>query len=417
MLLMTQFVLDLLLIYDLQKMSVERMVTKNTQLKIILVSSHRVFSGGGGVEEFTKLLGKELIKRNHKPILIYKHSFPRLTGISKSFSTEHSSINRLKTIPKASFSIYLLSMIFFSIIVFIKLLRLVNKENADLIHAQDPVFAGLPSNLVSRITGVPLIVHCHGSIPQPHRQKKTSVSWAIERLFYLGSFLNQATFMVTDDVTAEYLFEDGLDPKNCVIQPAFVDSHFFVERESITDNKKYHHLCLGYVGRLVDVKRVDLLIEAVSYLRKMGIEINATIVGDGELKEDLIAFSENLGVRENISFVGWVSNVKDYLESIDIFVLASESEGSPISLLEAMAVGKPCIVSNLRSLRNLTGIDCVRFFRKGDSMHLAKIIYELNNRPSLLRNMSLSAKLRAENFQLDKVVDNILEEYTKRIRK
>jgi len=222
--------------------------------------------------------------------------------------------------------------------------------------------------------------------------------------------------MVTDSVTANYLIEDGLQPNRCVIQPAFVDFMFF-EKGIVNNKVRNHELTLGYIGRLVNIKRVDLLIEAVAYLREWGVDATAIIVGDGDLKDDLMAYCEKLNVEKYVSFAGWVSNVGDYITFFDIFVLPSRSEGSPISLLEAMAARKPCVVTNLRSLRDLVGTENVMYFRSGDSKHLAEVIHSIYNKPLILDTLGSKAREVAEDFTITKVLDRIVDTYVKVIKR
>ena len=70
-------------------------------------------------------------------------------------------------------------------------------------------------------------------------------------------------------------------------------------------------------------------------------------MGDGELKDELIALAEELQITDRVSFLGARADVAEFLSAIDVFVLPSLWEGQPIALLEALVLRKPCIVSNV----------------------------------------------------------------------
>jgi len=100
-------------------------------------------------------------------------------------------------------------------------------------------------------------------------------------------------------------------------------------------------------ARLVDAKGVDILIHAVSRVLRQGIPCKCVIVGDGPLKESLMHQANSLGLSEYVFFEGFQKDVRPYLQAGSAFVLTSHLEGLPLSVLEAMACGLPCIVTNV----------------------------------------------------------------------
>jgi len=102
-----------------------------------------------------------------------------------------------------------------------------------------------------------------------------------------------------------------------------------------------------YTGNLVSRKRVDRVIDLFKSMKSLGLAESLTIVGDGPLRGALERSGGN-----GIKFVGLVTNVTDYLQGSTIFVLLSDSEGIPNSVLEALACGLPCILSDIPQHRN-----------------------------------------------------------------
>ncbi len=134
-----------------------------------------------------------------------------------------------------------------------------------------------------------------------------------------------------------------------------------------------------YLGRLDDNKRVDTLIKALKLINN---EYTLEIVGNGYLKESLIELSNNLKLSSRIKFHGYVSEkkVKNLFNSSDLFVLASEFEGQPTVIIEAIRNGLNILSSNIPGSRFI--LDELNLlnntFKTGDYISLAKKINELN---------------------------------------
>jgi glycosyltransferase involved in cell wall biosynthesis len=101
------------------------------------------------------------------------------------------------------------------------------------------------------------------------------------------------------------------------------------------------------VARLALPKDHDTLLRAVAEMRKSVPGAVLWIVGDGERRAALEKLGAELGLGESVKFWGERQNPGDFLRSADVFVLSSLSEGVPMSVLEAMAVGLPAIVSDV----------------------------------------------------------------------
>ena len=100
-------------------------------------------------------------------------------------------------------------------------------------------------------------------------------------------------------------------------------------------------------ARLAEGKGIDILIEAVSRVACQGIPCKCIIVGDGPLKERLVQRANILGLPNFVFFEGFQNDVRPYLQAGSVFILTSYLEGLPLSVLEAMACGLPCIVTNV----------------------------------------------------------------------
>ena len=104
---------------------------------------------------------------------------------------------------------------------------------------------------------------------------------------------------------------------------------------------------LKMVSRLEKQKDPATLIMAVKKLREEGFNVHLDFVGDGSLLEEMRNLARQVGVDDIVSFLGRRNDVPELLQATDIFVLSTHAEGLPISLLEAMAAGLPCIATSV----------------------------------------------------------------------
>jgi glycosyltransferase involved in cell wall biosynthesis len=100
-------------------------------------------------------------------------------------------------------------------------------------------------------------------------------------------------------------------------------------------------------ARLAQAKGVDVLLQAVAKVTRQGTPCKCVILGDGPLKESLVQQSHSLGLSDKVFFEGFQKDVRPYLRAGSAFILTSHLEGLPLSVLEAMACGLPCIVTNV----------------------------------------------------------------------
>lgn len=110
---------------------------------------------------------------------------------------------------------------------------------------------------------------------------------------------------------------------------------------------------LVLAGRLVPIKRVDVFLQAVSQVARMRPDVRAVIVGDGTLRGELEALAQALGLREHVVFAGRRDDVETYLQSSRVFVLTSDSEGLPLSIVEAMMCGLPVVAPDVGDVGDL----------------------------------------------------------------
>lgn len=126
--------------------------------------------------------------------------------------------------------------------------------------------------------------------------------------------------------------------------------------EFLQENSR-ERLRVGIVGRLAPVKNHRMFLEAVKYLKQRGKtrRFLFIVVGDGELREELMRYAEELGVEESVRFLGWRRDMPSVYRALDVVVLTSLNEGTPVTLIEAMAAGRPVVATEVGGVSDLLG--------------------------------------------------------------
>ncbi|MZR32397.1 glycosyltransferase family 4 protein [Sneathiella litorea] len=142
------------------------------------------------------------------------------------------------------------------------------------------------------------------------------------------------------------------------------------------------------VARLVWFKGIDTLINAFSRVLKEHPSARLAIIGDGELRDTLMAQTRQLGIEEFIHFCGERRDIPAILSASDLFVLSSVSEGLPISLLEAMAAQLPIVATDVGGISELIlHGDTGYLVPARDPVKLAKNISDLLSDPNARRTL------------------------------
>jgi glycosyltransferase involved in cell wall biosynthesis len=114
---------------------------------------------------------------------------------------------------------------------------------------------------------------------------------------------------------------------------------------------------VGIIGRLTAIKNHRLfLAAAAAYLSDESMApARFAVVGDGELRDELEARARELGIADRVSFMGWRRDMGEVYAGLDAVVLTSDNEGTPVTVIEAMAVGKPVVTTAVGGVPDLLG--------------------------------------------------------------
>jgi glycosyltransferase involved in cell wall biosynthesis len=204
----------------------------------------------------------------------------------------------------------------------------------------------------------------------------------------------------------------GVAPNRMVRSSSGVDAERFHPGTSTVENQLLPRPRVLFTGRLHPQKNLPLLLEAWS---SVAIERAGSLilVGPGNDRQRLVELAESLGISNRVQFTGGVDNPADYLRAADIFVLPSVAEGMSNSLLEAMATGLPCAVSEIGGNTDLVeeGVSG-RLVPEPTPEAWTQTLHQLLDDPVKAQQLGAAARRRIDDeFSLSAVVDRYVDLY------
>jgi glycosyltransferase involved in cell wall biosynthesis len=162
-------------------------------------------------------------------------------------------------------------------------------------------------------------------------------------------------------------------------------------------------LKLIYTGRLIPLKGLELLVQTIADLTQLGYAIDLTIAGEGPSYENLQRLVDALDLAKHVVFAGFVKpgpELRALYQIQDAFVLPSLSEGTPKSVMEALAQGLPIIATTVGGVPQLVG-DAGLFFSPGDKTGLQKALQQIADDSRCRELLAEKALVRAKELTID----------------
>jgi glycosyltransferase involved in cell wall biosynthesis len=239
-------------------------------------------------------------------------------------------------------------------LAFAHILRLLRQQRPMILHTHTSK-AGLLGRVAARLTGVPIIVHTfHGLVLKGHyRPLKTNGVRAVERC--LARLSDRLIVISNEDKNDLLAYRIAPAHKIEVIPLGLELDHFL-------DNRKRRGLLhrelgldsatrlIGIVGRIAPIKNHRLFFDAMVQVLAEHATAHVVVVGDGDLCPEMERYVREMGIADRVSFLGWRHDLPQIYTDLDVLVISSNNEGTPVSAIEAMAAGRPVVATRVGGL-------------------------------------------------------------------
>jgi glycosyltransferase involved in cell wall biosynthesis len=331
----------------------------------------------------------------HREKLKFSHQFPakwQVDGYSVNFPKSHRYFPGVNK--------YIADYLMF-LAAFVTIRR--NRLEFDLIHAHFAHPSGYIASRLSKIFKKPYLLTVHGSdilenfVPThiAHRRKHHRDLGLLraERIICVSQHLKQV------------LMAQGMCQQKIVVIPNGIDTKLF----SPSDNS--NSKCdIVFVGNLIELKGIDLLLQAFRQISGSGLNVHLKIIGEGILKRELHSLANQLGISDRVHFLGPIENsvIAKIIPTAKLLCLPSRQEGFGVVLIEALACGVPVVGARTGGIVDIITSDDIGFlFEPGDANDLAlKLEWALNKKwdQNVIRQAGL-------NYCWDRITDQIIEQY------
>jgi glycosyltransferase involved in cell wall biosynthesis len=160
-----------------------------------------------------------------------------------------------------------------------------------------------------------------------------------------------------------------------------------------------------YVGRLVRVKRVDVLLRAIAEARARGVAVRLAVAGDGDERPRLEVLASSLGLDRAVDFLGFRTDLAELVEASDLAVLSSDNEGTPVAIIEAAAGGRPAVATAVGGVADIVTAETGRLVPPGDINAFATALCEMAHDPQTVARMGVRARAHVrEAYAVDRLL-------------
>ncbi len=354
-------------------------------MKILLLTSHLNF---GGISVYTVSLAEGL-KNKGEEVLVSSGGGDLVPQLEEN-GIKHIKIpidTKSEIGPKVLLSAF-------------KLHKILREEKIDLIHAQTRVTQVVASN-INRFLNIPYVTTCHGFF-KARGSRLIFPCWG-------------SKVVAISEAVREHLVNQLKVPKEKVslIYNGIDTNKFF---KDYTQEEKDNLRCqyqlsqgpvIGIISRLSSVKGHKYLLLAFAQVLKYNPSAQLLIIGDGAEKQRLIDLTKKLKIADKVIFGQSTADTTKPLSIMDIFVLPSLQEGLGLCLLEAMAMAKPVIASDVGGIYTLVQhrTNGLLTVPADESSLTQMIIALLNDREMAIKMGQAGRKMVEDKFSLEQMVE------------
>src|SRR5512133_785952 len=303
----------------------------------------------------------------------------------------------------------------------LRLARLIRRERPDILHTHTAK-AGTVGRVAALLAGrrrPPIVVHTfHGHVlrgyfgPLRSRFFRLLERWLAARTTALIAVSPQ----VRDDLVDLHV---APPERFAVIRLGIeLDERVNGAQDGRLESRRYlgippDRFAVGWIGRMTAVKRTDDVLLAFKRLRDDGVDAVLCLVGDGPDRAQLERRAHELGVMRDTLFLGYQEDVAPFYAAFDALVLPSGNEGTPVSVIEALAAGRPVVATRVGGVPDVVRDGEDGFLvEAGATDDLADRLGRLARDPDLRARMGRKGRERVlPRYAVERLVDDVDELY------
>lgn len=354
-------------------------------------------SGASGSANALAGIINNLNRDKFTPIVIINNYGPKIAKIKNA---KIAKLGEIRNKTKSS----VINLFLFIFILFSKTIqtwKIIHKKSVSLVHINTNITSGIPAILAAKLSNIPCICHIRETRKLIKREK--IFAKLVDKFIVLN---NDAYEIYKQDIPPERIkvIYDGVD----------LDEFNETGKNSFKNEFQLDSLPLiGTAGRIIEGKGQKEFIAAAEIVLKQSSKLRFIVTGDGigsngKYYQDAQNLVKKANLTENIIFTGWRKDIKNMLSALDIFVFTSTSfpEGLPNIILEAMALNKAVIATNIPGPRDILVDGKTGFLIPPGNINAMaeKIIYLLDN-PDIAKKIGVAGRKRTEEmFDIKKQV-------------
>lgn len=296
-----------------------------------------------------------------------------------------------------------------------QLYKVFKREKFDIVHSHTTK-AGFLTVIAAKMAGIPLIFHTHHGLPFFYMENKKRY-WPYRFFDKLACTFRSCLLAQTKKAMPRYIKHMG-DESKVLFEGNGVDIEFVKQ----SAKKQFSQALKDFPGqgvklvllsRLEPVKRVDDFLKVVDKLKQEGMEVSCVVAGCGVLEQKLKNQLAAMQLGDCVNMVGFTDRPHGLIATADIVVLCSEKEGIPRAIMEAMALSKPVVATDVLGTQELVVNEKTGFLVPlGDTGTMAEKVKLLVEDISLREKMGAYGLRRVrEHFNDIKIVDFLHEFY------
>jgi len=336
--------------------------------------------------------------------LLTNHDTNKIEMAAVSFGPKMNYILEKELAEKGIDVYYLNKQKGFDVSIYFKLHKIFREFKPDVVHTHLYVirYTLLPA-LINRI---PVMVHTIHNNIESKEQNKLGIF--VEKIAY--HYFGMVPVAISESVRVSIIKTYDMAKNHIPIIINGIDTSKYREVKKCPKNNQSVRLI--HIGRLNKQKNHALLIDSFKNVIDGGYDVKLIIVGDGELKEELIEKVNSLGISDKVTFLGIRSDIPELLQASDFFVFSSNWEGLPLVVLEAMSAGLPIVSTKVGGIPeivqdNVNGV----LVEPGNQEMLVEAITKLLTDKQKLVQMGRKSRELASQYDVKQTQQNYEQLY------